>query len=37
MVSDEFKPHYEEEKSKKLLNLDCVRNPEEILEDGLII
>jgi len=24
---DEFKPHYEEGKSKKLLNLDCVRNP----------
>jgi hypothetical protein len=31
-VSDEFKPHYEERKSKKLLNLDCVRNPEEILK-----
>ncbi|AES75778.1 capsid protein [Medicago truncatula] len=31
-ISDEFKPHYEEGKSKKLLNLDCVRNPEEILE-----
>jgi len=31
-VSYEFKPHYEEGKSKKLLNLDCVRNPEEVLE-----
>jgi uncharacterized membrane protein len=31
-VSEEFKPHYEESKSRKLLNLDCVRNPEEILE-----
>jgi len=31
-VSDEFKPRYKKSKSRKLLNLDCVRNPEEILE-----
>ena len=26
-VSTEFKPHYEERKSKQLLYLDCVGNP----------
>jgi len=31
-VAEEFKPYYEETKSKKLLNLDCVRNPEDILQ-----
>ncbi|XP_058783836.1 uncharacterized protein LOC131658573 [Vicia villosa] len=31
-VAEEFKPYYDENKSKRLLNLDCVRNPEDILQ-----